>query len=278
MPKNKPKNSYKKPKNQFTLPSSTPGFLITCRRNKERNARQELTLLFDDWYTQHYADTAAGQESLQEKEATSIEDDLEAELAELRAPRQKRKGPFLFHETGIQCLIYVQIRQDQISDPVDFISSLFRNLQEEKAQKTRYTSRVVPIQDTCTANFNEIKLLASRVIQSFCQKREDDGNTTNFTWALMPSVRNNDALSKEKLIEGIAPLVPEGNTVSLKNPEFVIAVEVVNLVCGISILPFYYELKKYNLEFLVPLDLTPNVAGDSAAKDAKEDDSDDAEK
>lgn len=276
MPKNKP-NSYKKPKNQFTLPSSTPGFLITCRRNKERNARQELTLLFDDWYTQHYADKSAGLES-QAKESTSIEDDLEAELAELRAPRQKRKGPFIFHETGIQCLIYVQIRLDQISDPVDFISSLFRNLQQEQAQKTRYTSRVIPIQDTCTANFNEIKLLASRVIQSFCQKREDEGNTTCFTWALMPSVRNNDGLSKEKLIEGIAPLVPEGNTVSLKNPDFVIAVEVVNLVCGISILPFYYELKKYNLEFLVPLDLAPRVAGDSAAMDAKDDDSVDAEK
>jgi tRNA acetyltransferase TAN1 len=112
-------------------------------------------------------------------------------------------------------------------------------------KKTRYTSRLIPIENSCIGKVNDIVDMAKNIIQDFCKPKGDP-----FTFSIITSIRNNDSIKKDDLITAIAALVPPENKVNLKTPDYCIVIEVINLVCGISILPDYYKLKRYNLEML----------------------------
>lgn len=77
------------------------------------------------------------------------------------------------------------------------------------------------------------------------------------------SHRNNDSLKRDVLIEKVAEIVNkknEKNKTDLKNPQLAILIEVIRSICCISVVPDFYELKKYNLmELAAKLNIPENV-------------------
>jgi tRNA acetyltransferase TAN1 len=129
MPKDK--KSYKiqtKKSFQFILPSGSKGFIATCHRGRERKAKDELLQLFEEWFEKisvKELDSNLKTEKSQEKVFSSIEEELEEELAELKD--KKTEKLFSFIDTSVDCLIFVKV--NQAIDPVSFMNSLLTEMQ-----------------------------------------------------------------------------------------------------------------------------------------------------
>lgn len=244
MPKEQKVNSkgYKiqtKKNSQFTLPTGSKGFLITCRRGRERNCKDELRQLFEEWAETH---SSAAAEEDENEEFENVEEELESELAKLK--NTKREKMFSFIDTGVDCIVFSKIKPS--IDPVFFLHSLLSEMQSKGLKKTRYTSRILPVQDTCLGKLDDILEMSKRLIESFCASQND-----SITYSIVSSVRNNQAVKKNDIISQVASLVPAHHKVNLTAPDHCIIIEVVNLVCCISIVSDYFKLKKYNVDMLI---------------------------
>lgn len=71
-------------------------------------------------------------------------------------------------------------------------------------------------------------------------------------FSIIPSIRNNSNLKRDRVIQLTAGIVEEinkeGVEVDLSNPDLCIIVEVFRMMCGVSVVEDYNKLKKYNLE------------------------------
>lgn len=71
-------------------------------------------------------------------------------------------------------------------------------------------------------------------------------------FSIIPSIRNNSNLKRDRVIQLTAGIVEETNKegveVDLSNPDLCIIVEVFRMMCGVSVVEDYNKLKKYNLE------------------------------
>jgi tRNA acetyltransferase TAN1 len=234
MPKEeRKKGGYQKNevKGGFVLPAGTQGFLITHHRNKDRGALSEIMNLFNN----HSETMVEPSEILKPNDV--VEEDLEQELKELKS---KEKRLFSQIRTGIECTIF--IRAHQKIHPVDFAHSLLQEMVKTKQKETRFSSRILPFSSTCFATMRDIKTMAEMIIEKNLNLLEPT------TWAIFVKIRNNTKLDRDEVIKQVAEFVDKKHIVNLKEPKQAIVIEVLNHVCGMSILKDYMELKKYNLE------------------------------
>jgi tRNA acetyltransferase TAN1 len=118
-------------------------------------------------------------------------------------------------------------------------------IQKSKERKTRYTSRIIPISSTCFGNMQDITKLASKLFKNTFEDIEP------CTFCIIPKCRHNSKITRELLIQKIAPLVGGNHTVDLNNAEYTIIIQVLNHVAGISIVQNYQKLKRFNIEELL---------------------------
>ena len=78
-------------------------------------------------------------------------------------------------------------------------------------------------------------------------------HTSETTFCVLVESRNNPSLEKEALKQIVINSVPAdcGLKVDLKNPGVVFYLTVFKSVAGFTVLPSYYEFKKFNLHSLV---------------------------
>ncbi|KAJ3260457.1 hypothetical protein HK103_000599 [Boothiomyces macroporosus] len=129
-------------------------------------------------------------------------------------------------------------------EPVSFALKILNELIESKIKNTRYTSRIIPISDTCFALMKDIKEMASKRIHEFFDGLEPS------TFVIVPKIRNNTSLknARDELIQMVAEIVPTKHKVDINGAKYSIMLEIMNNVCGISIVTDYNRLKKFNLE------------------------------
>ncbi|KAL2912793.1 hypothetical protein HK105_207680 [Polyrhizophydium stewartii] len=244
------KTGAKIPDKVFTVEPGMSGILFSCHRNKEKQSTSEVRSLFNQYaeeiYPEHGRQSVAAEEvdAGQEggrSEPQSIEDALKAELAELK-DRGSKKYLFFWEKTGIDCLVFM--RTVDPVQPVEFVTQVLDDLQAKQAKRTRFTSRIIPLSHTCFANPTDMTELARRVIEPHFSTDLDKA----VTYAIIAKTRNNDKVSRDSLIQTIAPLVPAHHKVDLSAPELCIIVEVFKSICGMSVVRDYYRLRKFNLE------------------------------
>eukprot|EP00913_Durusdinium_trenchii_P017071 g16055.t1 len=110
---------------------------------------------------------------------------------------------------------------------------------------SRQLCRVLPIDHTCKPQMEDFRKLAQEVLPAHLGV---DAEAT--TWALEFKARNN-AIKKEAVLEVLDSIAPkERHKVSLNDPAKCVIVQVTAQWCGLSVVPHWAMLKKYNLNAL----------------------------
>jgi tRNA acetyltransferase TAN1 len=172
----------------FAVPKGSLGFLLTCRRGKERPAAKEAIALLEDWH-------GNDDEELNKKASENIEEDFEKELEELK--EERKNGEFIAVDTKLDCLVFIKCKSIK---PVEFITDLLNDFLAKGVRRTKYCSRILPVETTCQASMKEIETAAKLLIDPYFKDCPD------VSYAVAQKIRNNSKLKRDELIKGIADL------------------------------------------------------------------------
>ena len=170
------------------LPASAarghPALLCSCDQHREREAVNELQELLNEYADEIFppaADGADGADGAGAEAAgsasdgsdgggaatgagLSIEAELAAEIAGLKEQRASGGSRFSFLDTGCKGLVVVRINDARV-DPVALVDAIFRDA-VLGVQKTRYVSRLLPLQACCVAEEAQIVETAKPLLDS----------------------------------------------------------------------------------------------------------------
>lgn len=234
-----------KDKRAFGVEPGTKGFLVSCFRGREAACVSECYQLLDQYYDKFYGSSCAEGNPKKRDFSVLIEDELEAELAEMR---KKKDKTFLSLPMGdLQCLAYLRLggKTAQVKPSV-FAVQMFESLLQEGKAKARYSQRIIPIDYSCYANLTDFSKLAKVCIEEHFPVVSPSGNAT--TYCLAIESRFNNSISKEEIIQAFTQMVPSAYKVQFKVPDLTVVVQVFKNIVGFSVVPKYDALKRFNVQ------------------------------
>jgi tRNA acetyltransferase TAN1 len=107
-----------------------------------------------------------------------------------------------------------------------------------------FCQRLIPLSRIFKASIEDLRREASSLIAPTFHATDGPRRT----YAVIVESRLSNQFDKRTVIDLIADIVGPKHKVDLERPDFVIMVQVFKGMCGISILPYYHEFKKYNLQ------------------------------
>ncbi|KAI8816165.1 uncharacterized protein EV422DRAFT_328622 [Fimicolochytrium jonesii] len=246
----------------FQVEPGMQGIYAFIHLDKERGAVAELRSLFEEYAEKIYGTKIKGAgasddlDDSDDDDAEDVADVINRQLKELKSETNEKKAQFYWCKTNIDCIVF--LRTFAPIEPADFVHKIFQDLNEKKLKKTRYTSRLHPVQHSCKAYMDDIKALAKTAVAPFFHQEGQKG----IQWAVEPRIKWNDSIKRDDLIKEIADIVGAEHFVNLKSPELTVVIDIFKNVCALSVVRDYPEFKKYNLEKLVetPADATPSLA------------------
>lgn len=182
----------------------------------------------------------------------------EAEAVKKERPQFRFKSV----ETGAKNCCFITTT---LKDPKELALKILRDLNETKKSKTRNILRLMPIEVVTRANLKDIMDGAGALFDKYFLKEPK-------TFAIIFNRRFNNDIERTKVIEELAGLVSSkniNNKANLKNPDLAIIVEVIKGLCLISVVPEYFQLRKYNL-----LEICAQKEAEPAAEESKPDSED----
>ncbi|CCE92205.1 putative tRNA acetyltransferase TDEL_0D06210 [Torulaspora delbrueckii] len=267
-PSNAPDASQKKKKFKLSsgfLDPSTSGIYATCARKHEKQAVQELGLLFEEKLEEIYgdelkngADESADEIEDESKKSLSIEDDIKRELEELKEKKigldkngEKKKEILQFIDLNCECVIFCKTRKPVV--PEEFVRRVIKDLADPShmEKRTRYIQKLTPITSSCSSNMDQLIKLAERVLAPHFHNSDKQ---QSFKFAVEVTRRNFNALERLEIINQIVSCVLQNgkyeHQVDLKNYDKLILVECFKSNIGMSVVDGDYatEYKKYNVQ------------------------------
>lgn len=248
--KNKSFRSHKPAKH---LEPGIKGFLATCNFREKDCVRDCYNLLneYANLDEKCDADSTARQPKMDEKnESGSVSDEieeedistqLENEIKTMTASRELNHKRFQQVETKTPNCIFIKTTVD---NPIDLGVKIVRDIVATKKQKTRILLRLIPVEVVCKATIEDIKNAAGKLFDKYFLNVEPK------TFSIVVNKRYNSSVERMSIIRELADIVSFKNVlhkVDLKNAELSVVVEVIKGLCCLTVLPDYYELKKYNL-------------------------------
>ncbi|KAI8977272.1 hypothetical protein BDF20DRAFT_913619 [Mycotypha africana] len=252
------------------------GILVSCNVNAETRALGQVSTCLEQYivklFPEHETTWVRFEGKLDideidfenddddEKLASNNNDDKDGDEEKMKKKENEEKQKKLiiesrkekkFQAVDAACggLVFYRFRINV--KPTDFVLKLMDYLkqlpdEERKAElaKLRHCARWIPLDYICPATTERIISCFERVKKDYFQNNEID---TTETVAIITEIRNNILITKEEIINAIAPMIPPQYKVDLKKPTYVILVTVFKSACGITVLKDYYERKKYNL-------------------------------
>ncbi|CAO3675436.1 unnamed protein product [Umbelopsis vinacea] len=241
-------------KGGFCIEANCSGVMIMCARKKEDRAAREVLDLFNEFADQLYPSSAPKEEK-EEKDDADEEEDIEAmiakEVATMSNKQPKSQKRFANIQTDTDCVIF--IRTNSPVEPVSFVHHILKDIQQTKNKRTRFTSRLLPVQKTCHSNMPEITKLAEELLKPHFHTPGENGKIQPKKFSIVCRIRNCEKIDRQELTKNIAAVVGKEHPVDLVNPELVIIIEVIQSICMMSVVKDFYELKKYNIESLCGL-------------------------
>ncbi|OJD20839.1 hypothetical protein ACJ73_07824 [Blastomyces percursus] len=229
------------------------GMFVTSNRGKEAKCVSEMIdILYQDLESQRLlagtpndetatSDTGSKQE--EEKDGDDIEAQIHKEVDDMKPNKDKKiTSPFQAVKLDIPCLSFIKI--DKTLDPVQIANRLFTEARENPTKKrSRWIQRITPITLTQKVLGGGIEQLSREVL-----KPHFHAGGPSKKYAIRTSIRNNTEWTRDTLIPLVAKAVGPGHSVDLKNYDLLILVDIVQNICGMSVVgPDYDELKRYNL-------------------------------
>lgn len=246
------------------------GFLITSI--DEVKSYLEMRNIFEEYFEELYAAKSSGDQEANKKNTTT-EDELEAELKQLR-----RNRPFKQVKTHCRNSLFINITKDfSHVDPVIIVDRFFDELAEKRQMRSSNTFKVLPILDT----FRNSAACAKESISNLLQTRFKDESEPRKYFIEFQS-RGNYKLNpedKQKMIEGVADTVAQVKpnwTVDRENANYIIVLVSLKNVCCATFLKDYFKRSKYNvIEFCKDFDLTIQSSAEHSNQEAEDEKLDD---
>ncbi|CAI9616331.1 unnamed protein product [Staurois parvus] len=227
------------------------GILITCNMNERKCVGEAYSLLNE------YGDLLYGAEKLGEKddmasgseEEEEDDDDVEValkkEVDQIRTSTEKNLCRFQSVESGANNVVFIRTLN---VEPEKLVHHILKDLFTTKKKKTRVILRMLPVTGTCRAFPEDLKKYAETFFEPWF-KAPNKG-----TFQIVYKARNNNHMNRDEVIKDLAEIVgslnPE-NKVDLSNPVFTIVVEIIKIVCCLSVVKDYTLFRKYNLQEVV---------------------------
>lgn len=217
------------------------GFMVTCNTREKDCIRDSFRLLNE------YADEMYGKlDENREQKATGNSEEEEEDISVLvekqaeAARKEKRRFRFEAIDTGLNNCCFISTILD---DPKELALRILRDLTETKKLKSRHILRLMPIEVVAKANLKDIINAAGQLFDKYFLGKPK-------TFAIIFNRRLNNSLDRLDVINELASVIASKNRLhkaNLKQPELAVIVEIIKGLCLISVVPQFYELKKYNL-------------------------------
>lgn len=232
------------------------GFLVTFERSEFQATKDCYELLNE------YADKIWGAEKREETDSKqSIEDDLAAELNELKESKDKTRR-FQKVKTAVTGNFFITTT---VEDPGRLATAIFEDLKSKQEQRSRFVQRVLPVQTTCKAHLDTMRKTVETVVGAY-----DDQGSPQLGYLVAGKIRHNSSLQHNAMLQEIVEVVKSAKPQwmgELRKPDLVIMLDVLQDVCCISLMPRYLEFRKYNLLEVTkpqPKPETPKESGPAA--------------
>ncbi len=130
-------------------------------------------------------------------------------------------------------------------DPIATVQNIMSDLdaKSRKAPSSRFVTRMIPLQATCFASLEELRLTTIELLKIYLPAKTK-------TFAIVPRRRHCDSLTRDQIIDTIAEIVLNripSCKVQLDNPDATIVVEICKNICGISVVGEYESYRNFNL-------------------------------
>ncbi|EME39792.1 hypothetical protein DOTSEDRAFT_47345 [Dothistroma septosporum NZE10] len=222
------------------------GIWVTCQKNKEAKCVHEMR----DWLTE--LAERVYPEALESKSSNAMDDDageddvgieklIAAEVKDIRKPAAAQL--FTPIRLDMQCVVFFKTIAPV--EPVSLVKTICEEaMADNQHKRTRFTKRLSPMTLMGRASAEGLEKVATEVLaphfhQEPFQRRK---------FAIRPTLRNHNILSRDSVIKQVASIVGPGHVVDLQNYELLIVVEVYQNVCGVSVIDNSFEkLKRYNI-------------------------------
>ncbi|KAK3703543.1 hypothetical protein LTR37_014390 [Vermiconidia calcicola] len=242
------------------------GIWATCNKGKERACIGELRDLFTAYADNMYEEkiTAEAMEAVvatsEAQSAGGIESEIQSEIADMRQPGSRQL--FTPLRVDVQCVVFFKTVAPV--EPVSFIKTVCEDaMSAARRKRTRWAKRLSPMTLMGRASEEGLEKVATEVLAPHFHRTPFQRRK----FAIRPTLRNHNILSRDSIIRQIATIVGPGHEVSLKDYDLLIIVEVYQNVCGVSVLDDSFErLKRYNLAEI----FDPTPANENANAERKE--------
>lgn len=226
-------------KRKFSLCPDIKGFLCFCNY-KEKEAIREAYNVLNQHYEEVIDESTA---AVKEDDEEDIDAQLEKEKSELakEAGESEEGRRFQVVESGVNNVLFIRT---QVPDPLALVTKILEGIRDSRKQVTRHLIRMLPVQATCKAYEQNVRPAVQTLVDQFVAARKSE--TTKYQ--VLFKARMNQNLFKEDALKVVQDIVKDkGFKPDLKSPDVCFVFEVLKSNCCISILPNYFELKKYNL-------------------------------
>ncbi|OJD13841.1 hypothetical protein AJ78_05737 [Emergomyces pasteurianus Ep9510] len=231
------------------------GMFVTSNRGKEAKCVAEMIdILYQDLESQKLLvetnedeettiSDADGKTQQEANEEDDIETQIRKEIDDMkRSKSSKNNNPFQAVKLDIPCLSFIKI--DKTLDPVQIAHRLCTDARANPIKKrSRWIQRITPITLTQKVLGGGLEQLSLEVL-----KPHFHSGGSPKKYAIRTSIRNNTEWTRDTLIPLVAKIVGPGHSVDLKNYDALILVDIVQNICGMSVVGRDYDdLKRYNL-------------------------------
>ncbi|EFE40759.1 hypothetical protein TRV_04532 [Trichophyton verrucosum HKI 0517] len=210
------------------LASGDSGIFVSCDRGREGKCSAEILDLLSQEVPEAAADQkddGTGDEN--ENEDVDIEEQIKREVEQMQPKRSK--APFQLINLDVPCHIVHRLCIDARAHP------------EQK--RSRWVKRLTPITSMKKILGGGLEELARDVLRPHFHSGGPPRK-----YAIRPTIRNNTDCQRDSVIKLIASIVGGEHSVDLKNYDLLILVDVIQTMCGMSVVEGDYdELKRYNL-------------------------------
>lgn len=131
-------------------------------------------------------------------------------------------------------------------DPMSTLRTILSDIDNDsnkEVPRSRFVTRMIPIQATCFASPEELQLTCSELLKKYMSRFTK-------TFAIVFKRRNCSNLNRNGVIEIVGKLMSKmfpDCKVNLGKPDATILVEVCGTLCGLSIVGNVHEFRKFNL-------------------------------
>lgn len=239
--RNKRQNYYaKSAKRNKQLEPGMRGFLCSCNTREKDCVRESYNIL------NKYADLLLGPEHPEYPEDTNevsedISDELASEVKKMKSDNtEPLKRRFQVVDSGAKNILFIKTT---VSDTVALASGIVEDVYKTGVQQTRFLIRLVPIEVTCKAYLNDIKLEIEKLAEKYFKEAPK-------SFSIIFNHRNNSSVNRDEVIKAVAEIIAsknQENKVNLKEAEVSVVIEVIRGVALIAVIPDYLKYKKFNL-------------------------------